>query len=154
VGRHRKKSGPRRKEQRKDRLKPRPAPLAGPVEPVDAAVTSREGLLELPVASIADLAVQWWRLARWAAGVDEARLVPRHVARRFSRFLEEHGIEVVDLTGKPYEAGLAVEVLESFSDPCAPDGSEMVEETISPIVLWKGSVILHGQVVMRRGLRE
>lgn len=100
---------------------------------------------ELPVTlgSLADLAVEWWRLERWA--VDDSKIVGRHVARRVARFLEEHGIEVVDLTGKPYEAGLAAEVLERIPD----EGETRVEETVSPIVLWKGTVVKQGQVVTK-----
>ena len=105
--------------------------------------------LQIGLGSIADLAVEWWRLERWA--VDDSKIVGRHVARRVARFLEENGIEVVDLTGKPYEAGLAAEVLERIPD----DGEPRVEETVSPIVLWKGTVVKQGQVVTKgNGGRE
>ena len=99
--------------------------------------------LQVGLGSLADLAVEWWRLERWA--VDDEKIVGRHVARRVARFLEENGIEVVDLTGKPYEAGLAAEVLERIPD----DGEPRVEETVSPIVLWKGTVVKQGQVVTK-----
>lgn len=105
--------------------------------------------VQVAIGSIADLAVEWWRLERWA--VDDSKIVGRHVARRVARFLEENGIEVVDLTGKPYEAGLAAEVLERIPD----DGEPRVEETVSPIVLWKGTVVKQGQVVTKgNGGRE
>ena len=116
-----------------------------------AAPQPKQDVLEFPVSSLVEIAVEWWRLDRWAAGPDEARLVARHVARRLSQLLEHHGVEVLDLTGKPYEAGLAVEVLDSIRDPGAPTGRATVDETVSPIVLWKGAVVRQGQVVMRRG---
>jgi hypothetical protein len=103
----------------------------------------------LPIAlgALADLAVEWWRLDRWA---DSEKLVGRHVARRVARFLEENGFEVVDLTGKPYEAGLAVEVVDTLDDPEIPEGESRIDETVSPIVMWKGTVVKQGQIVMRR----
>jgi hypothetical protein len=116
-----------------------------------AAPAMKQAVLQLPVSSLVEIAVQWWRLDRWAAGPDEARLVARHVARRLSQLLEHHGVEVLDLTGKPYDAGLAVEVVDSIRDPLAPVGHETVDETVSPIVLWRGAVVRQGQVVMRRG---
>jgi len=108
-------------------------------------------VIELSIHAIADVAIEWWRLDRWALGPNEGRLVARHVARRLLRFLEGQGVEVLDLTGKPYEAGLAVEVVESLADPASPSGRETVDETLSPIVLWKGAVVRQGQVVIRRG---
>jgi hypothetical protein len=111
----------------------------------------KQDVLQLPVSSLVEIAVQWWRLDRWAAGPDEARLVARHVARRLSQLLEHQGVEVLDLTGRPYDAGLAVEVVDSIRDPLAPVGHETVDETVSPIVLWRGTVVRQGQVVMRRG---
>lgn len=107
--------------------------------------------LTVSVAALADVAVEWWRLDRWSQAQDEGRLVARHVARRLGRFLDEQRVEVLDLTGKPYEAGLAVEVLESQADAAVPAGQEVVGETVSPIVLRKGAVVRHGQVVIRRG---
>jgi hypothetical protein len=106
--------------------------------------------LEVAISSLAAMAVEWWRLDRWAAGPDEARLVARHVARRLSRFLDDQGLEVVDLTGKPYEAGLAVEVVDSVQSAAATAEQDIVGETVSPIVLWKGKVVRQGQIVIGR----
>ena len=59
-------------------------------------------------------------------------------------------MEIIDLTGKTYDAGLAVEVL-GFSDGNeAGVVSSVVDETVSPIVVQDGIVAKHGQVVLRR----
>jgi hypothetical protein len=116
-----------------------PAPVTVPSGPPQA--------LSIGLGALAELAVEWWRLERWA--VDDSKLVGRHVARRVARFLEDQGLEVVDLTGKPYEAGLAVEVVETLDDPAAPEGGT-IEEVVSPIVMWKGTVVRQGQVVMKK----
>jgi hypothetical protein len=159
VGRHRKKAkSSLKKKQAQQQAAPADASGAQAAAPREAAAAGepapapgKRDVVELPVASVADVAVEWWRLDRWSQGPDEGRLVARRVARRLSLFLEEQGVEVLDLTGKPYEAGLAVEVVESLADPAAPSGLETVDETVSPIVLWKGTVVRQGQVVKRRG---
>ena len=105
--------------------------------------------LEVPLASLAELAVECWRLERWAGGSEESSPQARHAARRLGRFLSEQGFEVLDVTGRPYEPGLAVEVLDAYADATLPSGAKVIDETVSPIVLWRGSVVRHGQVVIK-----
>jgi hypothetical protein len=107
----------------------------------------------LPVAlsSLAELAVEWWRLDRWAnGGARDSAPHARHVARRLAKFLSDHGLEVIDVTGRAYEPGLAVEVLDAFEDARLPKGSQVVDETVAPVILLRGTVVRHGQVVIRR----
>jgi hypothetical protein len=106
--------------------------------------------LNVSLSSLAELAVEWWRLERWAGAAEESLPQARHAARRFGRFLAEHGLEVLDVTGHAYEPGLAVEVLDAFDDAGLPAGSQVVDETVAPIVLYRGAVVRHGQVVVRR----
>ncbi len=110
--------------------------------------------IEVTLASLAELAVEWWRLDRWANGphADGRAAHARHVARRLARFLEEHGLSVLDLTGRPHEPGLAVEVLDVLTDARLPRGSELVDETVSPVVLFRGRVVRHGQVIVRKAV--
>ena len=106
--------------------------------------------LGVSLSSLAELAVEWWRLERWAAGSDESSPQARHAARRLGRFLSDHGLEVLDVTGRPYEPGLAVEVLDAVEDARLPRGSQVVDETVAPVVLYRGAVVRHGRVVIRR----
>ena len=106
--------------------------------------------LNVTLSSLTDLAVEWWRLERWAGAADESSPQARHAARRLGRFLADHGLEVLDVTGRPYEPGLAVEVLDAFEDARLPQGSQVVDETVAPVVLYRGAVIRHGQVIVRR----
>jgi hypothetical protein len=75
--------------------------------------------------------------------------VIRHVARHLGEFLKGNEIEAMDFTGQPYEAGLAVEVVDSLKDESAAEGHLVIDETISPIVIWHGTVVKLGQVVTR-----
>ncbi|HYP51975.1 MAG TPA: hypothetical protein VEQ42_00455 [Pyrinomonadaceae bacterium] len=108
--------------------------------------------LEVPLASLADLAVEWWRLARWLASRAEESQSShaRHLARRLGKFLEERGLTVVDLTAQKYTPGLAVEVLDVLTDDSLPEGVEVIDETVAPVVMWRGAVVRYGQVVLRR----
>lgn len=106
--------------------------------------------LNVALSSLAELAVEWWRLERWAGGAEESSPQVRHAARRLGRFLNEHGLEVLDVTGHPYEPGLAVEVLDAFEDKHLPPGAQVVDETVAPVILFRGAVVRHGQVVIRR----
>ena len=106
--------------------------------------------LNVALSSLAELAVEWWRLERWAGGSDDSSPQARHVARRLGRFLSEHGLEVLDVTGRAYEPGLAVEVLDAFEDKRLAPGAQVVDETVAPVVLFRGAVVRHGQVIVRR----
>ena len=106
--------------------------------------------IDVSLSSLAELAVEWWRLERWAGAAEESSPQARHAARRLGRFLSEHGLEVLDVTGHAYEPGLAVEVLDAFDDARLAAGAQVVDETIAPVVLYRGAVVRHGQVVVRR----
>jgi len=106
--------------------------------------------LNVSLSALAELAVEWWRLERWAGGSDDSSPQARHAARRLGRFLSGHGLEVLDVTGRPYEPGLAVEVLDAFEDAGLPRGTQVVDETVAPVVLYRGAVVRHGQVIVRR----
>jgi hypothetical protein len=104
------------------------------------------------LSALAELAVEWWRLDRWANGAAGEGAHARHVARRLARFLSEHGLEVLDVAGRAYEPGLAVEVLDAFGDARLPPGAQVIDETVAPVVLFRGTVVRHGQVVVRRNV--
>jgi hypothetical protein len=111
--------------------------------------------LQVTLSSLAELAVEWWRLGRTAGDATAFDSSPqvRHVARRLGKFLSDLGLEVLDVTGRVYEPGLAVEVLDAFEDARLPAGSQVIDETIAPVVLFRGAVVRYGQVVVRRNSR-
>ena len=127
---------------------------------VDAAATAgpedkRRMTDELPqtlpvtLSSLAELAVEWWRLERWAGAARDSSPQARHAARRLGKFLADLGLEVLDVTGSAYEPGLAVEVLDAFEDARLPAGSQLIDETVAPVILYRGAVVRHGQVIVR-----
>jgi hypothetical protein len=108
--------------------------------------------VEVPLGSLVELAVECWRLERWlGAQPHEAQSSHgRHVARRLNRFLSDRELTFADMTGQKYEPGLAVEVLDTLEDAALPDGAGVIDETVSPIVMWRGLVVKYGQVVVRK----
>jgi hypothetical protein len=106
--------------------------------------------IAVTLSSLVELAVEWWRLDRWANGAQDSAPHARRGARRLGKFLSDHGLEVLDITGRAYEPGLAVEVIDAFDDARLPAGAQVVDETVAPIVTLRGAVVRHGQVVIRK----
>jgi hypothetical protein len=112
--------------------------------------------MEVKISDLADLAVDVWRLHRWAFmnGFERDRTVARQASRTLSSFLTETGVEVCDLTGQAYDPGHAVEVIDVEHAPNGPTDSANIVEMIAPIVLWQGRVIRTGQVIVCRGQKQ
>ena len=111
------------------------------------------GTVEVGISALADFAIDSWRLQRWAfaSGFEKDRVVARQTSRSMVSFLDGLGFETRDLSGQPYDPGLAVEVVDSEEDADAPKGSVRIEEMLSPIVLRNGQLIRTGQVAVSRG---
>jgi hypothetical protein len=105
----------------------------------------------MPISSLADLAVDTWRLERWLAGLDtDQSIAPgRFVVRQLRAFLHGFELETVDLTGHKYEPGLAVELVGNVYDETMPDGVAIVDEMVTPLCLWRGKVVRLGKLVTR-----
>jgi hypothetical protein len=64
--------------------------------------------------------------------------------------IEKIGIEVIDLTGRIYDPGMAPEVVEVREDMSPQAGQAVIDETIAPTVMWHGRVVRPGQIIVRR----
>lgn len=73
-----------------------------------------------------------------------------HAVREITEILDEAGIGVLDLAGRSYDPGMVPEVLEVQIDPDLPEGSAVIDETVSPTVTWHGQVIEPGQIIVRQ----
>lgn len=110
--------------------------------------------VSVPLASVVAVAVEHWRLAMSLAGqAGGGPAAARHAARKLGDFLRDCGVEAAGLDGTPYEAGLAARVIDTVDDPSAPEGQTVIEETLSPVVTWRGQVVREADVVTRRGTR-
>lgn len=109
--------------------------------------------LDVPLDSLVELAIESWRLEHWLAGLppEKAASKLRHIARRLQKFLTERELAALDLTGQKYEPGMAVEVLEVLTDEHARTQEKLIVEMVAPIILWRGRVVRHGQIVVGQG---
>jgi len=112
--------------------------------------------LDVPLASLIELAVEGWRLDGWLAALppEKAASKLRHVARRLQKFLSERELSTLDLTGRRYEPGMSVEVLEAVEDERLGEHERLIDEMVEPVILWRGRVVKYGRVVVRQGGRE
>lgn len=106
--------------------------------------------LDVPLDALVELAIESWRLEHWLAGLPPEKVASklRHIARRLQKFLTERELAALDLTGQKYEPGMAVEVLEVVPDEHARTQEKLIVEMVAPLILWRGRVVRHGQVVV------
>jgi hypothetical protein len=106
--------------------------------------------LDVPLDALVELAIESWRLEHWLAGLPPEKVASklRYIARRLQKFLTERELAALDLTGQKYEPGMAVEVLEVLTDESLRGQEKLIVEMVAPVVLWRGRVVRHGQIVI------
>jgi hypothetical protein len=106
--------------------------------------------------ALISLGVEHWRLATCLTSVDlrSASAQARHALRRMEDVLRDCGLEVRNMDGLPFDAGLAARVIDTVDDPRLAEGSAVISETLSPLVLWRGAVVKAADVVTRRGTKR
>lgn len=110
--------------------------------------------VEVPLDALAEIATHWWKLNNWilTREHDDSLAVPRYVSRKLSAFLNSVEVTTLDLKGQSFDAGLAVEVVDTVVDANV-DGlpnskTTIIGEMLKPVVLWHGKVIKHGEAVV------
>lgn len=108
--------------------------------------------LPVPFTALVNLAVEYWRLSRWlqSAGASSGAGPARHSVRKLEEFLRRHELDVQTLDGRTFDPGLAVKVIDTIEKNSLPAGQTVIEETLSPIVLWRGQVVREAEVVTAR----
>ena len=98
--------------------------------------------------TVKELAVAAWRLEKWIGNVQvERKVAAKSSLRAIKKYLSDKNIEVLDLTGSPFDPGLAVSVINNESDE-NDETKLIISEMVKPIILENGSVIQFGQVVL------
>jgi len=108
--------------------------------------------ISVPLSALINLAVEQARLANWlAANATGAGAGPaRHAIRKLEEFLQRNELSVQSLDGRPHDPGLAAQVIDVVEDPSLPPGQAIIDQTLSPMVLWRGQVVRPAEVVMRQ----
>jgi hypothetical protein len=111
---------------------------------------------ELPITmdAVCALSLECWRLRHLSEQMQDGHAGPglRYAVRHIAEALEKLGIEVLDLSGRPYDPGMAPEVVEVKEDASLQAGQAMIDETVSPTVTWHKHVVRPGQIIIRRSV--
>jgi len=106
--------------------------------------------INVPLAALINLGLEHWRLAG-AIGPSPDAPAARHALRRIGDFLSLCELDVRVLDGRAFDPGLAACVIDTVDDPALPLGVVLIDETLSPMVLWRGRVVKAADVVTRQG---
>lgn len=93
------------------------------------------------------LATSVWKLRNWlnTTNIDK-KTQPDKALKILESMLNEENVEIFDYTGKEFNAGLAVEVLDNISTN--KEDANYIVQTLKPIITIDGKVSQLGQVVL------
>jgi len=117
----------------------------------EAPVRQLDVDMKTVISALSNIATNAWRARNKMIDSDngetkeEMKRVYRHIEAQFDT-LSQIGIEVRDLRGRPYDAGMALKVI-SF-EPQPGLSKDEVVETIKPTVTWNGKLIQMGEVIV------
>ncbi len=98
---------------------------------------------------LAELALNYWRLLNWVAKSNaDKKSIANSALKRINSYLEKHQIELLDLTEQKYDDGYAADVLGVEAESNVSEEDLIVREMVKPIIIHRGSVIKHGQVIL------
>jgi hypothetical protein len=103
--------------------------------------------------SLATFALEVWRLSQNIENLPQQKVVAlRYSLRKLKQTLEAEGCEFLDLTGKPYDAGLALEVIDIETD--SEDKTDLIiKEMLAPIILFQNKLLVSGQVILAKATK-
>lgn len=93
------------------------------------------------------LATSIWKLRNWLNSTNiDKKTQPDKALKILESMLNEENVEVFDYTGKEFNSGLAVEVLDNISTN--KEETNFIVQTLKPIITIDGKVSQLGQVVL------
>ena len=109
-------------------------------------------------AVLSDLAIEMWRLEKRLnkikaelnekLGQDAESIFDQ--VRRIKDCFAKYFIEIKEHTGESYNDGLSLKAIHFETDENLPKGMMQIIETVKPSIYLKGSIILHGEVVVAK----
>lgn len=110
--------------------------------------------LAIGMEEVCSLCTESWRLRRLGEKAEDGSFASglRYASRQLNEILRRIEVEAVDLSGQPYDPGMAPEVVEIRDDLDLPSGSSVIDETIAPTITWRGNVVRPGQIIVRRSI--
>jgi hypothetical protein len=116
---------------------------------------TREDTFEIRKKYFIKLAIEIWRLRNSIEPLqDKKNSMIRHSILNIFSLFEKEGISFVDLKDQPYDAGMALEVIDVEENPHQLKGLNIIKEVIEPLILLNGHVINEGRVILEKGILE
>lgn len=108
---------------------------------------------QLSKDALALFALEVWRLGQNIEKMPQQKAVAlRYSVRKLKQTLESEGCEFLDFTGKAYDAGLALEVIDIETDN--DDKTDLViKEMLAPIILFQNKLLVSGQVILAKPIK-
>ena len=108
------------------------------------------------MADIKEIAISYWRIEKWLKNTNvERKMAVTSSLRAIKKYLDGNNVEVIDLTGRKYDAGLAVEVIGRDYEGETPDESKLIiSEMLKAVVMQDGAVMQFGQVTIGYKVKE
>lgn len=114
--------------------------------------------IEMGYDEIIDLAVSNWRIIKWnnhnKEDIKKNSMPLEYGTKKIKSILESKNVETIDLTGKYYDIGLAVDVVYNIDEDISAAERTIIQETISPIVFINNKVVKRGEVVIKNYQEE
>lgn len=124
---------------------------AGHAAEAKSSVASSDVIPPSLAQALSMIATNTWRARHRMMNSDNSDLkedmkrIVRHIDSVFDA-LSQIGVEVRDMQGRPYDAGMALKVI-SF-EPTPGLSQEEVSETLKPTITWEGKLIQMGEVIV------
>lgn len=109
-----------------------------------------EKTIEIKASTMADLAIEAWRLAKLKPKNAKERMMLNKFLKHVKLLLEESEIKLIDMTGKPFSPGMSVEVIHTENSSLTMPAEEIISETISPSIIIEGNLFRPGQVITKK----
>lgn len=107
-------------------------------------------IIKMPKSTIASLALEIWRLWRFIE-IQENQPHPiglQYSVRKMKDIFKNHGGVFVDLTDELYDAGMAIDILDTEGEKTDEEKKLFIKEMIAPIILLNDKILMHGQVIL------
>lgn len=113
-------------------------------------MSDSKDLIELPKNVVATLALEVWRLWRTLEKPEMQTIGVRlrYSIRKMKDSLEAHGCTFIDATGKVYDAGMAVDIIDTEGKKTSDESERIVKEMIVPTIVFNDVLLKHGQVIL------
>ncbi len=110
-------------------------------------------MIKMPISIIASLALEIWRLWRFIEIPENQpySIGLQYSVRKMKDTFTNLGGVFIDLTGELYDAGMAVDILDTEGEKTEGEKKLFIKEMITPIILFNDEILMHGQVILEWG---